>query len=70
MSLAGLRPIAVWRETLSEPDSALAKEMTELYGDASLIAGPMDLLQRCIDAFADAYGGEREVFVIRSTGHR
>jgi galactokinase len=68
MNIAGMYPLAAWRQALDDPRSPLRSRLTELYGSSDLIATPLALLRRCIEEFGRSYGPDRSVFVVRSTG--
>ena len=68
MTISGMCPVSKWKERLADPGSSLQEEFISLYGSADLIADPIALLKKCIDAFGRSFGEDREVFVVRSTG--
>ncbi len=68
MTLAHRHPLAQWKKWLDTPGSPLVRRIADLYGGADLIEKPLALLHRAIDEFARSFGGDRSVFVVRSTG--
>ncbi|MHC4580559.1 MAG: galactokinase [Planctomycetota bacterium] len=63
------RPLAGWFDLIEDTNSAFHRRLDEVYGDdCALKEEAARMCRRTLDAFADRYGPDREVMVIRSTG--
>ena len=67
-SLPGGRTAGAWRALLADASGPVHSELAELYGGADQIGEAVSACRRAVDAFAEAWGPDREVVLIRSTG--
>lgn len=68
MTIRSMHPVSQWRQMLDTPTSPLNNALAATYGGSELTRKPAALLRRAVEEFARSFGGDREVFVMRSTG--
>ncbi|MHC4120097.1 MAG: galactokinase [Planctomycetota bacterium] len=63
------RPVSSWIDMIEDADGAFNRRLNEIYGDnRGLKNEAARMCRRTLEAFADSYGPDREVIVVRSTG--
>lgn len=68
MKLDKTNRISAWKAMAADPGSPLREALLATYGSPDLAEAPLALLVRTLDEFGRSYGGDREVFIVRSTG--
>ena len=64
-----LRPINEWIELIKNTGSTFYSRLNEIYGDDDkLKTEAAGMCLRAVEAFANAYGPDRSVIIVRSTG--
>jgi len=67
--ISGLRPIDSWIELIKNTNSTFHKKLHQIYGDNDdLKIEAVEMCLRSLEAFAQRYGADRSVLIIRSTG--
>lgn len=65
----GLRPVSDWIKLIKDTNSAFHKKLNQIYGDNENIKSKAaQMCLQTLEAFARAYGGNRRVIIVRSTG--
>ena len=65
----GLRPVSNWIELITDINSAFHKKLGQIYGDnGDMRSQAAEMCLRTLEAFSRAYGTERRVLIVRSTG--
>jgi len=66
---SGRRLVSGWIELLKDTNSAFHSRLDQIYGDnGDLKAEAAQMCLRTLEAFANAYGADRSVIIVRSTG--
>ena len=69
VEISGLRPITDWIALIKEENSAFNNRLSQIYGDnKDLMREAAQMCLRSLEEFADRYGGNRSVIIIRSAG--
>jgi len=67
--ISGLQPVSSWFELIRDGNSAFHKKLQQIYGDNDeLKTEAAEMCLRSIEAFAERYGADRNVIIIRSAG--
>jgi N-acetylgalactosamine kinase len=67
--ISGLQPVSSWIKLIKDTKSAFHKKLHQIYGDNhDLKNEAADMCRRALEAFAERYGIDRSVLIIRSTG--
>ena len=65
----GLRPASDWIELIKDTNSALHEKLGQIYADnGNLKDRAAQMCLQTLEAFGRAYGGNRSVIIVRSTG--
>jgi len=65
----GLRPVSDWIELIKDTNSAFHKKLGQIYGDdGDMKSQGAEMCLRTLEEFSRAYGGDRSVIIVRSTG--
>jgi N-acetylgalactosamine kinase len=65
----GLRPVSSWIKLIKDSDSSFHKRLSRIYGNSGDIKSRgAEMFLRLLEAFNSAYGGDRSVIIVRSTG--
>ncbi len=65
----GLRPISDWTELIKDTSGAFYKKLGQIYGDnGKLKDRAAEMCLQTLEAFGRAYGENRSVIIVRSTG--
>ena len=66
---SGRRQVSGWIELLKDTNSAFHSRLEQIYGDKkNLKAEAAQMCLRTLEAFADAYGADHSVIIVRSVG--
>jgi len=66
---SGQRPVSGWIGLLKDTNSAFHSRLDQIYGDnEGLKTEAAQMCLRTLEAFANAYGADRSVIIVRSTG--
>jgi len=66
---SGRRLVSGWIELLKDTNSAFHSRLDQIYGDnGNLKAEAAQMCLRTLEAFANRYGADRSVIIVRSTG--
>ncbi len=69
VEISGLRPITDWIALIKEANSAFNNRLGQIYGgNEDLKREAAQMCLRSLEEFADRYGGNRSVIIIRSAG--
>ncbi len=69
VEVGGLRPLSDWIALIKEENSAFENKLGQIYGEnEDLKAEAAWMSLRCLEDFADRYGTNRSVLIIRSAG--
>jgi N-acetylgalactosamine kinase len=65
----GLRPVSTWIELLKDTNSEFHERLEQIYGDnEEMKRQAAEMCLRTLEAFSEAFGTERRVLIVRSTG--
>jgi len=65
----GLRPVSDWIKLIKDTKSAFHKKLSQIYGDNENIKSKAaEMCLQTLEAFGRAYGRNRSVIIVRSTG--
>ena len=69
VEISGRRPVSSWMELIKDTRSTFHDKLHQIYGDNDdLRIEAVEMCLRSLGAFADRYGTDRNVVIIRSTG--
>ena len=69
VEIGGRRPVSSWIELIRDTSSKFHDKLHQIYGDNDdLKAEAVEMCLRSLEAFAERYGADRSVIIIRSTG--
>ncbi|MBW8039483.1 MAG: hypothetical protein FVQ85_05735 [Planctomycetes bacterium] len=64
-----LRPVSSWIKLVKDKNSAFHKKLVQIYGDnGDMKCQAAEMCLRTLEVFSGAYGTERRVLIVRSTG--
>ena len=67
--ISGLQPISSWIKLIKDIKSTFHRKLHQIYGDSDdLKIEAVEMCLRTLEAFADRYGADRKVIIIRSAG--
>jgi len=65
----GLRPVSDWIELIKDTNSEIHMRLNQIYGDnGDIESQAVQMCLRTLEAFSGAYGRDRSVLIVRSTG--
>ncbi|MHC4692317.1 MAG: GHMP family kinase ATP-binding protein [Planctomycetota bacterium] len=65
----GLRPVSDWIELIKDANGAFHKKLSKIYGDnGNIKSRAAQMCLQTLEAFSSAYGRDRSVIIVRSTG--
>ncbi len=69
LEISGLQPVSSWIELIRDRDNAFISKLHQIYGDNDDLKTEAVRMCLCsLGAFADRYGADRNVLIIRSAG--
>jgi N-acetylgalactosamine kinase len=67
--ISGLRPISSWIKLIKDTKSTFHKKLHQIYGDNDDLKNEAaEMCLRSLEAFAERYGADRSVLIVRSAG--
>lgn len=67
-AIPGVRPLREWLRRLDDPGSDLRRRMETIYGSRERSLEPVHRCRNTLTGFAQAFGADRSVLLVRSTG--